>query len=242
MTRKHGASGQPPRAGVRTLRDFALPAGFLTIAILLWTSPRLAEIPVGSAAVVDRAALVVQPRRTAMADPPRILVEGRQENCNACHQIFRSAHAGGEPLSYHQEIRLSHGLNARCVNCHDSENRERLALRDGTTVPYAQTPLLCAQCHGTLYRDWQNGTHGKTLGSWVTGSAAQRRLNCNECHDPHAPRYTSYEPLPAPRTLRMGDPAAEAHHAPAPRSPLQRWLTPSSSPHGAKIHDAGETP
>lgn len=230
------------RRSAARLREFSLPAGFLIVAALLWSAPRTAEIPIGTAATVDPAALVVEPRRLAMSDPPQILVEGRMENCNACHQIFSSAHGGGAALNYHTEIRLDHGLNARCVNCHDVDNRELLTLRDGTTVPYAQTPLLCAQCHGTVYRDWQNGTHGKTLGSWVTGAAAQRRLNCNDCHDPHAPRYPAYEPLPGPRTLRMGAPAADVHRAPANRSPLQRWLGPSSMAHPPDPDAAGDSP
>lgn len=232
--------------GVRQIphivRGIALPVGFTIIAIGLLSSPKRAEIPSAAPVVFDRAALVVAPRRTAMTDPPQMLVEGSMENCNACHQIFQSAHGAGETLSYHADVRLNHGLNARCSNCHDAENREQLTLRDGTAVPYVQTPLLCAQCHGTVYRDWQNGTHGKTLGSWVTGAATQRRLNCNECHDPHSPRYAPYEPLPGPRTLRMGDPPSAAHHPPAKPSPLQRWLSPSSMPHRSEAHDAGELP
>jgi hypothetical protein len=223
------------------LRDLALPVGFLLVAMLLWLSPRSAEIPVGSAASVEPAALLVQPRRSAMTDPPRIVVEGRSQNCNGCHQIFTSAHGGGERPNYHTEIQLSHGMNARCVNCHDPENRERLTLRDGSTVPYAETPMLCAQCHGTVFRDWQAGTHGKTLGSWVTGAAAQRRLTCNECHDPHAPRYMPMQPLPGPQTLRMGE-AAAAQHEPPSRSPLRRWLAPSSRPHAADKTPDGDSP
>lgn len=220
MTPQHRASSSQLRKSALGLRDFALPVGFLALAALLWLWPSAVEIPRSSPVQVDPAALVVQPRRAAMTDPPRITVEGQLEHCNACHQIFRSAHSGGEAIHYHPDIRLSHGLNTRCVNCHDADDRERLTLRDGTTVSYAETPLLCAQCHGTLYRDWQAGTHGKTLGSWKVGEPAQRRLNCNECHDPHSPRYPGYVPLPGPNTLRMGAQSAseEASHT---RSPLQ---------------------
>lgn len=241
MTRQFCNPGRAERRGAAAARGWALPAGFLILAGVLWLSPRTVQIPVGTAAAVDRAALVVEPRRKAMTDPPQILVEGRLENCNACHQIFQSAHASGQPINYHTEIRLDHGLNARCVNCHDIHDRERLTLRDGTTVSYAQTPLLCAQCHGTLYRDWQNGTHGKTLGSWVTAAAAQRRLQCNECHDPHSPRYPPYSPLPGPRTLRMGDRSGAAHPPSARGSPLQRWLAPASQPYGRAAGASGES-
>lgn len=221
---------RPPqrvRQSPHLLRDLALPFGFVALAVGLWMSPRRAEIPIATAATVERASLIVEPRRTAMSDPPRILIEGQFENCNACHQIFRSAHDSGETVNYHADVQLNHGLNARCVNCHDVENRERLVLRDGKTVIYSETPLLCAQCHGTTYRDWQNGTHGKTLGSWKTGSERQRRLACNECHDPHSPRYSPYQPLPGPNTLRMGTPPSPDQHHPD-LSPLRRWRTADS--------------
>jgi hypothetical protein len=160
-----------------------------------------------------------------MADPPHVMIDGLPQNCNGCHRIFHSASPAGAPLNYHQEIGLFHGLNNRCVNCHDSSDRERLTLRDGTTIPFAETPQLCAQCHGTVYRDWQRGTHGKTLGSWVTNSDAQYRLSCNECHDPHSPKYEPYAPLPGPNTLRMGDQGRDAPHGDHKKeSPLQHWL------------------
>ncbi|MBX3372997.1 MAG: hypothetical protein KF817_04125 [Phycisphaeraceae bacterium] len=208
-----------------------LPAGFIAVAAGLFAAPKRVDIPVDPPGAVDREALVPAPRRVAMTDPAHIMVEGRAQACNGCHQIFDSAHPAGTVLSFHQEIRLSHGLNDRCINCHDAADRERLVLRDGSTVPFADTPVLCAQCHGTVYRDWLRGMHGRTMGSWITGSAFQSRLGCSECHDPHAPRYDAMVPLPGPATLRMGDPrrAAHAHGAAAPgaagrQSPLQRWL------------------
>lgn len=160
-----------------------------------------------------------------MADPPHITIDGVPQNCNGCHQIFQSSSPAGATLNYHQDMSLQHGLNNRCVNCHDSKNRERLTLRDGATVSFAETPQLCAQCHGTVYRDWERGTHGKTLGSWVTGAAEKRRLSCNECHNPHSPKYEPYKPLPGPNTLRMGTQHTSPSHDHGERkSPLQRWI------------------
>ncbi len=202
---------------------WVLCAGFVVLAGVLFASPRSVEIPIAPANAVDRSLLVVGPRREAMKDPPRLLVEGVPENCNACHQIFKSSHAGGEAINYHQELKLSHGLNNRCMNCHDAQDRERLTLRDGATVSFAESPRLCSQCHGTVYRDWEKGTHGKTLGSWVTDSQSQRRLVCNECHDPHSPKYEAMQPLPGPNTLRMGEQTLP-HSGEGKRSPLQRWL------------------
>ncbi len=160
-----------------------------------------------------------------MTDPAHLMIDGRPQTCIGCHQIFASASPAGATLSFHDDVRLNHGMNNRCSNCHDPYDHQRLILRNGTTVPFAQTPQLCAQCHGTVYRDWQRGTHGKTLGSWLTHSIEQLRLTCNECHDPHSPRYDHTQPLPGPRTLRMGDQRpAPLHHDPSGESPLQRWL------------------
>ncbi len=167
-----------------------------------------------------------------MSDPAHILVDGVPQNCNGCHQIFQSNSPAGAALNYHNEIQLRHGLNNRCVNCHDPQNRERLTLRDGVTVSFAETAQLCAQCHGTVYRDWERGTHGKTLGSWITNSDAQRRLSCTECHNPHSPKYDPYKPLPGPNTLRMGEqPASPAGGAHGKQSPLQHWLRELDSKH-----------
>lgn len=217
------------------LRGWALPVGFAALAVVLLATSRSVDIPVPPPTVIEASLLEVGPRRAALQDPPVIEVEGVAENCTACHQIFRSASPAGAVLGYHREITLQHGMNDRCINCHDVEDRERLTLRDGTTIPFAQTPLLCAQCHGTVFRDWERGTHGKTLGSWITGSEAQRRLSCNECHDPHSPRYPPYAPLPGPNTLRMGTPS-EHDGAGHRRNPLQHWLhhDRSAKPQGAR--------
>ncbi|MBL9140747.1 MAG: hypothetical protein JNK53_02670, partial [Phycisphaerae bacterium] len=128
-------------------------------------SSRSADFTVAPAHSVNPDNLAVGPGRIAMTDPAQIMVEGFEQNCNGCHQIFQPVPHTERALTYHQEIVLSHGMNDRCLNCHDADNREMLTLRDGSTVPFADTPQLCAQCHGTVYRDWQRGTHGKTLGS-----------------------------------------------------------------------------
>lgn len=213
----------PPARRASSASGWLLAFGFVVVAGALIAFSRPVPIPIAPPATVDRARLVPGPVRRAMADPPRVMVEGLQENCNACHQIFKSEHPAGASLSFHKDISLHHGLNDRCVNCHDPQDRERLVLRDGGTVPFSQAPQLCAQCHGTVFRDWQKGMHGKTLGSWVTGSEQQVRLNCNQCHDPHSPRYPPYTPLPGPNTLRMGDRDFHAGAHPS-RSPLQRGM------------------
>lgn len=229
MTQDTKPAEAPSRLANPKWTGFLLPVGFLALAVGLVATSGGPHIPIVATPQIEPALLVVGPRRLAMHDPPTTLVEGVPENCNACHQIFRSAHPGGTALSYHEGVALSHGLNNRCVNCHDPDDRERLTLRDGTTVAFSQTPQLCAQCHGTTFRDWERGMHGKTLGSWITGSAAQRRLSCNECHNPHSPRYEAYAPLPGPNTLRMTGIGAEQDlHRVVGEGPLQQWLRAES--------------
>ena len=54
---------------------------------------------------------------------------------------------------------------------------------------------LCGQCHGTIYRDWRKGIHGRRRGYW---NGAKSYLLCAHCHDPHAPKFADLEPLPPP--------------------------------------------
>lgn len=212
-------------SGIGVWSGWALPIGFVIVAAGFMAFGRSTEIPLSPVRTVDREQLVVGPRRVAMTDPASIEIEGVSQTCNGCHQIFESASPAGTVPEFHTDVRLSHGLNNRCTNCHDASNRELLTLRDGATVPFEETPQLCSQCHGTVYRDWQRGTHGKTLGSWVTHSADQRRLSCNECHDPHSPKYDPMRPLPGPDTLRMGDQSPRPGHGHSEKkSPLQKWL------------------
>lgn len=228
-------SGRTSRIG------WLLPLGFGALAVGLYMFSKPVDIPVPPMRVIDSAQLVVKPRRTAMVDPPHIKVAGLEQSCNGCHQIFHSESPSGATINYHTETSLSHGLNNRCANCHDTDNRERLTLRDGTTVPFSQTPQLCAQCHGTVYRDWEKGMHGKTLGSWMTDSAAQLRLSCNECHNPHSPKYEPYSPMPGPNTLRMGPQHATPSNIHEGKgSPLQRWLEDAKMQrHDGPTHHGG---
>lgn len=234
-----GAGGrESPNPDPNKKSEWILVLGFFALAALLFAMPRHAPVPLAPQSKVDRAELVPSPRRNAMADPAGIMVEGASQNCNACHQIFKSNPTAASAVNFHKSIVLQHGLNNRCVNCHDVNDRELLTLRDGATVPFSQTPMLCAQCHGTVFRDWERGTHGKTMGSWKTQSPEQHRLTCNQCHDPHSPKYEPYIPLPGPNTLRMGEQDSD-HALEGKQSPLQRWLSRSN---GAESHRDAPAP
>ncbi len=168
----------------------------------------LAEIPDCKASVVHKQFLTTAPRRTILGDPPMITLDGFTRTCNSCHMIFPAREEAPAKLLRHQHIKLDHGINDRCRNCHDVRNRNDLVLYSGIAISYANVVELCAKCHGPIYRDWERGMHGRTNDYWSRESGSPHKLGCTECHDPHNPRVPAMDqlmPLPAPRTLRMGD-------------------------------------
>jgi hypothetical protein len=154
-----------------------------------------------------------------MTDPPTAVIGGFSQTCNECHQHFRNPIDPQPAMVQHTGLHIDHGMNDRCLNCHHRADRDKLVGPGGAPLTYDRVVELCARCHGTVYRDWSRGMHGKTMESWQAGQ--ERRLGCTECHDPHAPAYEAIAPLPGPDTLRMGN-QHDHHHEPA-RSPLQQW-------------------
>lgn len=131
--------------------------------------------------------------------------------CSDCHRIIPSPAETDRKLTQHKEIQLEHGLNTRCFNCHHRTNRDAFVDDYGNEIPWDQPQLLCAKCHGPVYRDWQHGAHGRTNGYWDTSRGTQTRRKCIECHDPHRPPFQPLVPAPGPHTLRMGPHEFGAH-------------------------------
>ncbi|MDQ7013567.1 MAG: hypothetical protein Q9O74_06675 [Planctomycetota bacterium] len=226
-----------PSQAARTTRPgfmlgWLVGIGFFALAVVLLLTSGGTTTPSAPTAAFDPALIEVGPRRVVLTNPPTTRIGGFDQRCNACHQLFESEWDGQRPLVQHAHISLAHGINNRCDNCHARDDREQLSLHDGSTVSFDQTETLCAQCHGPVFRDWERGTHGKTLGAWDPSSPAARRLSCAECHDPHAPAFAPIEPLPGPNTLRMGDPLPPVGPHQSERNPLRRW--------NAGGHDEGE--
>ena len=130
-------------------------------------------------------------------DLPRFLVPSAvsQENfpCSRCHN-FRAADRTKRKLKeYHSNIELKHAEDQRwCYDCHEGD---RLRLQNGRLIAFTESYVLCGQCHGTIYRDWKAGIHGKRSGEW-DGDKLYRV--CANCHDPHKPRFSSIEPKKPP--------------------------------------------
>lgn len=212
--------------GKTSLVLWLIGPAFLGVAAYLALASPPAVIPIAEMKIIPHDAVRPGAWRQAKVDAHGV-VAGSDRPCSECHKLFTTPPGENKALVQHKDVVMNHGMNTRCLNCHDGDDRDKLVLHDGTTVSFADTPRLCSQCHGTVYRDWQLGTHGKTLGSWDAKGGNQRRLTCNECHEPHSPAYKPMKPLPAPTTLRMGDQSEPKEHH-GKESPLRRR---SASPH-----------
>jgi len=200
-----------------------IPIVFLVLAVaFVADAGRGVRLPIPGPSGVTKAELHLGPPRVALREPPTVQSGPFRLECSECHRLFPSLAEPRVPLLQHREVVLDHGQNDRCYNCHSRENRDRLVLRGGESCGFDEVPRLCAQCHGTVYRDWQNGTHGRTLGSWDAAGGLQQHLGCSECHDPHAPAFPHLAPLPGPNTLRMGPQESEQAHG-NERNPLEKW-------------------
>jgi len=117
--------------------------------------------------------------------------------CSQCH-------AGMEPnkerreLYFHTEVQeaFDHAAEQRwCLDCHNPNDRDKLRLVSEKLVSFEESYYLCGQCHGTIFRDWKAGIHGKRTGEW-DGKKTYRL--CVNCHNPHSPKFRPLHPLPAP--------------------------------------------
>jgi len=200
---KPSSSANPSR------RVLWVPAVLLLFALALALDPLPFRSPVPAAADVPAWVTDIAPVRKPRGKPEYEVSVFRYE-CSDCHRILPSPAETFRTLTQHREIELDHGLNARCFNCHHPANRDAFVDDFGNEIPWNEPQRVCAKCHGTVYRDWQHGSHGRTNGYWLTAAGPQTRLKCIECHDPHHPPFPAMHPAPGPRTLRM-----VPHHAAA---------------------------
>ncbi len=119
-------------------------------------------------------------------------------NCMECHKLFPARWHYDRPMNEHKDIHLEHGENRFCLNCHHPTNRNVFVDYDGAEIAQADVVKLCAKCHGTIYRDWQAGVHGRQNGYWNSSLGEHTRLRCIQCHDPHSPTFKAMKPLAPP--------------------------------------------
>ncbi len=207
--------------------SFLIGPAFFGLAYWFLAGPDLSQIPHTRAVVVPAEDISIEPRRQILHDPPTINLGGFERTCMDCHRHFPPREDTPKRLLQHTHIRLNHGINDRCRNCHDVEDRNRLVLYGGESISYDQVVELCEKCHGPTYEDWVRGMHGKVLGYWDEALGPVRRLVCTECHDPHTPRIPAMSPirpLPPPSTLRMGNPQEHVYEELEELDPLRRAL------------------
>jgi len=133
--------------------------------------------------------------------------------CMTCHEGIPPNPERRALEGMHSDIVLHHDEEHRwCLDCHDLNDRDQLRLASGTRVPFTESYRLCGQCHGTQYRDWRSGIHGKRTGYW---NGSKRYLLCVHCHNPHSPHFAALQPLPPPlrpQYLRSADAVVAAAH------------------------------
>jgi len=130
-------------------------------------------------------------------DRPRFLVSSpplpESLPCSKCHNYRYTDKKKRKLELAHTNIVLKHAEEQRwCYDCHDGD---KLRLASGELIGYDKSYNLCRQCHGTIFRDWKTGIHGKMTGKW-NGEKLQRA--CITCHDPHQPRFKQLEPEKQP--------------------------------------------
>jgi len=118
--------------------------------------------------------------------------------CSDCHEDMDVNQERRELEDEHVEISeiFNHASDQRwCLDCHNPDNRDVLRLANGDQISFEESYNLCGQCHGTIFRDWKAGIHGKRTGEW--NGKKQYRL-CVHCHNPHSPKFKPIKPLPPP--------------------------------------------
>lgn len=134
--------------------------------------------------------------------------------CSTCHSMELGgevpARKAEELKDFHKDMKFNHGT-LDCQSCHHPDDRDSLRLANGDSLAFADTMQLCAQCHGSQMRDYNDGLHGGMNGYWDLSKGPRVRNSCMHCHDVHNPAFPIASPVFAPRD-RFLSPAEEPHH------------------------------
>jgi hypothetical protein len=196
-------AGQSPNATSTSLSS--VPTNLPVVA-----KPPAQQPPVGLP--TDTHLDKTPPRATKGLD---LVKAGWTYNCMECHKLFPARwHYDQRPFNEHKDIQLQHGENRFCLNCHHPTNRNSFVDYDGAEIAQVDVVKLCAKCHGTIYRDWEAGVHGRQNGFWNASMGEKTKLRCIQCHDPHSPKFKAMKPLAPLRYPPRGAGGADASSPP----------------------------
>lgn len=204
--------------------------------------PPAAQPPVGLP--TDTHLDKTPPRKTKSLD---LVKNGWTYNCMECHKLLPARWQYDRPLNEHQDIKLEHGNNRFCLNCHHATNRNAFVDYDSSEIAQADVVLLCAKCHGTTYRDWKAGVHGRANGFWNADLGDKTKLRCIQCHDPHQPKFKAMKPLaplryPARAVQGDGDASSPQSERGAHAALSRATATNRSNPGNAGVAATPPTP
>jgi len=180
-----------------------------TNTVLWWGDPYVNTVPMGKIKIpgdYDKGEAVVRPRTEHLQ---------LYTICGvACHNgVYPPYPKDKNPrkLTMHQDVvpdalNLQHGRGGIwCLDCHDAKTRNKLVDNFGNLVSFNEPQKLCGKCHGSIYKDWRSGIHGKRTGQWDK-AGKKRWFVCTECHNPHDVQngarqsgFKQIEPEMAPR-------------------------------------------
>lgn len=198
---------------VPTRAAAAMVAVLLGLSVFFWLDP------VGQAPALDVIA-ANDPVFASTATVRKVRTEMTFDGapCKSCHDGTEALQ--GNPVEkgvFHDKIEIKHGRNRHCFNCHHRLQPANFVDYDGSPIELADVQLLCAKCHGTTFRDWNNGAHGRRSGYWQAAKGKFKSTVCIACHNPHWPVFKAIPAAAAPHVnprTRTGV-GSGAHQEPA---------------------------
>lgn len=152
---------------------------------------------------------------TPVYKEPKLLFYTQEftQTCSECHQkdLKSEPKKSHLPFGAHMDMFFTHGLNLSCLNCHHVDHPDAFTDHDGSVIPKDKPVLLCRKCHGVTYRDWKAGIHGRINSFWNAELGPKKNLACNQCHNPHHPKFPALKPM-APPTNPVAQPQEEDSH------------------------------
>lgn len=184
---------------VKTMRSFL--SALFAVCLIAALTPVMAtgESPSSGEAIWRTEAETAESKEAGIPEffvPPPPFSDGIFP-CSDCHADQEVNPQRRVLVDMHDDIEIiNHNEEERwCLDCHNPDDRDVLRLASGRLVSFEESYYLCGQCHGTIFRDWKAGIHGRRTGEW-NGTKTYRL--CVHCHNPHQPRFKPIAPKPPP--------------------------------------------